>query len=452
MDVEIKKGKKGFVSPIKRLVFPKADKNRRQQDRSSVYRRPLHSIPLFPPDYLIDPEILLHDYLEKEVKFLGHLTWVSCSLNPASRAEVLQLLDTARQQKQLPLQTTAEQDTILSLSARCLLLTWRDNEELILRIPTHEIAAVSYVRDDAIHLLILKTGLGVAAVAAGGSLERRQTTGSLPDPQETVPNSETHCNLVILAVDSRDSAEEYCALICQVFRIIYGDQTIDCVDRTGLHYTSTPDRRWLMERSDSNQSAQTYGYEADFSCCSSFDGSQDIYEPYCNGSSSPSFRESQFSQGTAGSESDHSSTGDDLLQDYMTTLRTKLTAQEIQHFALLLHEYRTGTSIEDYCTDLLHLYGEKRKFLLLGMRAFIPDKDTSYFESFLETIGIRDGRGILTDSFGRIKRSMSNTSASAVRSYDSWSVPSEAEPFERTIPNITHDIEVLGCSAEDDLL
>ncbi|XP_067856547.1 cerebral cavernous malformations 2 protein-like isoform X1 [Heptranchias perlo] len=452
MDVEIKKGKKGFVSPIKRLVFPKADKNRRQQDRSSVYRRPLHSIPLFSPDYLIDPEILLHDYLEKEVKFLGHLTWVSCSLNPASRAEVLQLLDTARQQKQLPLQTTAEQDTILSLSARCLLLTWRDNEELILRIPTHEIAAVSYVRDDALHLLILKTGLGVAAVAAGGSLERRQTTGTLPDSQEAVPGSETYCNLVILAVDSRDSAEEYCALICQVFRIIYGDQTIDCVDRAGLHYTSTPDRRWLIERSDSRQTAETYGYEADFSCCSSFDGSQETFDPYCSGSSSPSCKESQFSQGTAGSESDQSSTGADLLQDYMTTLRTKLTAQEIQQFALLLREYRTGASVEDYCAELLQLYGEKRKFLLLGMRAFIPDKDTSYFESFLETIGIKDGRGILTDSFGRIKRSMSNTSASAVRSYDSWSVPSESDVFERMISNITHDIEALGCDVEDDLL
>lgn len=127
-------------------------------------------------------------------QFLGHLTWVTASLNPSSRDEVLQLLDTARvrgvptaqgappvlpkrvgagcptslahalppqQLKELPLQTTPEQDSILSLSARCLLLTWRDNEELILRIPTHEIAAASYLRDDALHLLILKTGAGV---------------------------------------------------------------------------------------------------------------------------------------------------------------------------------------------------------------------------------------------------------------------------------------------------
>lgn len=59
----------GFVSPIKRLVFPKAA--RKPALRSSVYRRPLHSVPLYPPDYLIDPQILLHDYVEKEVKVTG---------------------------------------------------------------------------------------------------------------------------------------------------------------------------------------------------------------------------------------------------------------------------------------------------------------------------------------------------------------------------------------------
>lgn len=56
----------GFVSPIRRLVFPKA--GRRAAFRTSVSRRPLHSMPLYPPDYLIDPQILLCDYLEKEVK------------------------------------------------------------------------------------------------------------------------------------------------------------------------------------------------------------------------------------------------------------------------------------------------------------------------------------------------------------------------------------------------
>ncbi|NWX19324.1 CCM2L protein, partial [Aegotheles bennettii] len=476
----------GFVSPIKRLVFPKAA--RRPATRSSVYRRPLHSVPLYPPDYLIDPQILLHDYVEKEVKFLGHLTWVTSSLNPSSRDEVLQLLDTARQLQELPLQTTPEQDSILSLSARCLLLTWRDNEELILRIPTHEIAAASYLRDDALHLLILKTGAGAAEVTGCGTVcpqgtgrqspggggdvrgsgprrqvpaphlfndrrrggwnwERRHAGSNPLDPQERCPDA--YSNLVILAVPNRDAGEESCALICQVFQIIYGDQSIECVDRAGYHYTSTPTRPWLCSRSESCRTDGTYGYDADFSCCSSFDGSHETFEAYYSGGSSPSFHRSHHSLATACSGSDQSGAGLEQLQDYMVTLRNKLSPQEIQQFALLLREYRLGTPVREYCGELLRLYGDRRKFLLLGMRPFIPDQDIGYFETFLESIGIREG-GILTDSFGRIKRSMSNTSASAVRSYDSCSLRSEAESFNRLITDITHDIEALARDEEEE--
>ncbi|KAM6977724.1 cerebral cavernous malformations 2 protein-like [Aplochiton taeniatus] len=167
--------KQGFVLPFRRLVFSKT--GRWQVDRGNVYRRPLHTVPLYPPDFLIHPERLIFDYVEKEVKFLGHLTWVSCSLNPSSRDELLQLLDTARQLKVLQLNTSLEQDCILSISARCLLLTWRDNEKLLLRIPTHEIAAASYLKDDALHLLVLKTGLNVETVVAGSSLEKKNPVG-----------------------------------------------------------------------------------------------------------------------------------------------------------------------------------------------------------------------------------------------------------------------------------
>lgn len=67
----------------------------------------------------------------------------------------------------------------MSLSARCLLLTWRDNEELILRIPTHEIAAASYLQDDALHLLVLKTG--TQAGPCRGRTERREQREKGPD-------------------------------------------------------------------------------------------------------------------------------------------------------------------------------------------------------------------------------------------------------------------------------
>uniref|UniRef100_A0A8D2P753 Cerebral cavernous malformations 2 harmonin-homology domain-containing protein n=1 Tax=Zosterops lateralis melanops TaxID=1220523 RepID=A0A8D2P753_ZOSLA len=127
----------------------------------------------------------------------------------------------------------------------------------------------------------------------------------------------------------------------------------------------------------------------------------------------------------------------------------RIPTHEIAQFAILLREYRLGTPVQEYCTELLRLYGDRRKFLLLGMRPFIPDQDIGYFETFLESIGIREG-GILTDSFGRIKRSMSNTSASAVRSYDSWSLRSESESFNRMITDITHDIEALARDEEEE--
>uniref|UniRef100_A0A8K9WLF6 CCM2 like scaffold protein n=1 Tax=Oncorhynchus mykiss TaxID=8022 RepID=A0A8K9WLF6_ONCMY len=299
-----------------------------QTDRSSVSRRPLHTVPLYPPDFLIHPERLIYDYVEKEVKFLGHLTWVSCSLNPSSRDELLQLLDTARL-KVLPLKTSVEQDCILSLSARCLLLTWRDNEKLLLRIPTHEIAAASYLRDDALHLLVLKTGKA-----------------------------------------AHESYSESSSLSLQ-----------------GSHHS------------------------------------------------------------LASLHSDGGDQGLQLMQEYMITLRSKLSPQELQQFALLLREYRLGCPIAVFCSDLLQLYGDNRKFLLLGMRPFIPDKDVGVFESFLEGIGIREG-GILTDSFGRIKRSMSSTAATVVRGYDSRSLPSGSQDFNRRISDITHDIEALGFQHE----
>lgn len=47
-------------------------------------------------------------------------------------------------------------------------------------------------------------------------------------------------------------------------------------------------------------------------------------------------------------------------------LRTKLSSQEIQQFAALLHEYRDGASVHEFCISLRRLYGDSRKFLLLG--------------------------------------------------------------------------------------
>ncbi|CAB1339745.1 unnamed protein product [Coregonus sp. 'balchen'] len=141
----------------------------------------------------------------------------------------------------------------------------------------------------------------------------------------------------------------------------------------------------------------------------------------------------------------------------LQSLRTKLSSQEIQQFATLLHEYRNGASVHEFCINLRLLYGDSRKFLLLGenhflghgLRPFIPEKDSQHFENFLETIGVKDGRGIITDSFGRYRRSASdpttngNGAAGGGRS-------DEGDEWDRMISDISNDIEALGVRVEQD--
>uniref|UniRef100_A0A673N2Q2 Cerebral cavernous malformations protein 2 homolog n=2 Tax=Sinocyclocheilus TaxID=75365 RepID=A0A673N2Q2_9TELE len=322
----------GIVSPFKR-VFLKGEKGRDKKAlEKSTERRALHTFSLSLPDHRIDPDILLNDYIEKEVKYLGQLTSVPGYLNPSSRTEVLQLIDNARSH-QLAGQLTSEQDAVVSLSAYNVKLVWRDGEDIILRVPIHDIAAVSYIRDDSLHLVVLKTG-----------------HSSSPSPSSTPASPQT----------------------------------------------------------------------------------------------------------ITASESELSTTAAELLQDYMTTLRTKLSSQEIQQFATLLREYRNGASIHEFCINLRQLYGDSRKFLLLGLRPFIPEKDSQHFENFLETIGVKDGRGIITDSFGRYKRTTSSASDSttngngAAGGSGEGTATSEGDEWDRMISDISNDIEALGSSMDQD--
>lgn len=64
----------------------------------------------------------------------------------------------SQKSQQLAGQLTPEQDAVVSLSAYNIKLVWRDGEDIILRVPIHDIAAVSYIRDDSLHLVVIKTG------------------------------------------------------------------------------------------------------------------------------------------------------------------------------------------------------------------------------------------------------------------------------------------------------
>ena len=91
------------------------------------------------------------------------------------------------------------------------------------------------------------------------------------------------------------------------------------------------------------------------------------------------------------------------------------------------------------------------------MRDFIPEKDSQHFEAFLETVGVKNGCGIITDSFGRCKRTLSNTSTStingrgsvgAIGGMESPSILPDADDWDRKISDISHDLESLGFSVD----
>ncbi|XP_064411159.1 cerebral cavernous malformations protein 2 homolog [Latimeria chalumnae] len=451
MEDDGKKVKKpGIVSPFKR-VFLKGEKGRDKKAQEKVTeRRPLHTVALSPPDHRVDPDILLNDYIEKEVKYLGQLTSVPGYLNPSSRTEVLHLIDNAKRAHQLPGQLTQEHDAVVSLSAYNVKLVWRDGEDIILRVPIHDIAAVAYIRDDSLHLVVLKTAQepGISpSPSTCTEISKAQTSGSLSE-SGAVPVEA--CCLVVLAAENKAAAEELCLLLSQVFQIVYTESTIDFLDRAIFDGATTPTRHMSLYSDDSSSKADVKEpYETEASTFS-FQDSLDT------GGNSPSSSSSQPSPRTkADSESELSPKAAELLQDYMMTLRTKLSSQEIQQFAMLLHEYRNGALIHEFCINLKQLYGDSRKFLLLGLRPFIPEKDSQPFENFLETIGVKDGRGIITDSFGRHSRTMSTTSNSTTNGNeatgggsDDQSVPSEGDEWDRMISDISSDIEALGFNME----
>ncbi|TRZ10757.1 hypothetical protein HGM15179_016351 [Zosterops borbonicus] len=421
MEEEVRKGKKpGLVSPFKR-VFLKGEKGRdKKAQEKAQERRPLHTVLVALPDR-VEPDLLLHDYIEKEVKYLGQLTSIPGYLNPSSRTEILHLIDNAKVGTHLLWGSRGAlphlQDSILCPPCPSFFLTCA--------LPSAQDPGISPSQ----------------SLCAEGS--KALTSGSL---SESAGGPLECCCLVVLATESKVGAEELCSLLSQVFQIVYTESTIDFLDRAIFDGASTPTRHLSLHSDDSSTKVDVKEpFEADASTFSFADTLE-------AGDTSPSSFPSPHV--TTASESELSTTATELLQDYMMTLRTKLSSQEIQQFAMLLHEYRNGASIHEFCINLKQLYGDSRKFLLLGLRPFIPEKDSQHFENFLETIGVKDGRGIITDSFGRYRRSLGAASASngtgAAGSSDEQSVPSEEDEWDRMISHISSDIEALGCSLDRD--
>ncbi|XP_060013407.1 cerebral cavernous malformations 2 protein isoform X3 [Lagenorhynchus albirostris] len=303
----------GIVSPFKR-VFLKGEKSRDKKAHEKVTeRRPLHTVVLSLPER-VEPDRLLSDYIEKEVKYLGQLTSIPGYLNPSSRTEILHYIDNAKRAHQLPGHLTQEHDAVISLSAYNVKLAWRDGEDTILRVPIHDIAAVSYVRDDASHLVVLKTaqdpGISPSQSLCAES-SRGLTAGSL---SESGVGPVEACCLVILAVESKVAAEELCSLLGQVFQIVYTESTIDFLDRAIFDGASTPTHHLSLHSDDSSTKVDMKeSYETEASTFSF---------PECahaGGVSPLSFCTQTAPHAKTVSESELSATAAELLQDYMLT-------------------------------------------------------------------------------------------------------------------------------------
>jgi len=337
-------------------------KEKSRSARDIYNRRELKKVELHPPSYsLSNPAILAESYIEMEVTFAGIIEGVRSDLDTTSRTDVLRIIDKGKRDGKLPWRTNMDHDAIFTLCAHDMKLSKRDgHEEIIIRVAIHEIEAVSYIRDDNQHILTVKYG----------------------DP-------EGPCHLIVLLCESKMGCEQLCSLMGQCFELAYTDATLQGIELSYMDGTSSVSSfnssnitssttTSKSERSDSNRSTPVtprpdqYGFRTE--------SVQNLH-----------------TKRKTSAESELSGTAVELLQQYTKKLQTKLNVGELQQFAQLLRAWHTGIPFHEFCDKVLELYGPERKYLLLGMRPFIPDKDYTYFESYLERVGL-SSNGTWSDS------------------------------------------------------
>ncbi|XP_033100738.1 cerebral cavernous malformations protein 2 homolog [Anneissia japonica] len=393
-----KKGSK--KQPVIKGLLPSASATLQETDLSdSAERRRLHTTVLNPPEYRIDAAILIDSYTELEVKYLGVITDVPHNLDASKRVGLLHYVDKGRREHKLARRTKDKSlDAVVSLSVRQLKITRRDGEEPLERLAIHNIAAVSHIRDDAEHFVLLKTA----------SSENQPVT----------------CNLVVLLSPNKEQAEQLCSLVHQIFDIVYTELTMKYFDFS-LIDVGKPH----------STSGRSRGSPA----------AVDVPSPAI-----PIYPSHPVTN-----EHDFSKTVTLLLKEYIAVLRSKLNAEELQQFASILREYRQHVSIEEFCQRLHHLYGDKRMYLFPGLRPFIPERDSDSFEEFLDkhVLGGANGDGIYSGTAGRRKmRTLSDGSSSTILADNgpyTQSIPSEMDELDRALQDAFNDVTQLENSIDD---
>ncbi|XP_065890727.1 cerebral cavernous malformations 2 protein-like isoform X2 [Dysidea avara] len=296
-----------------------------------------------------NPESLLEGFVDKLCRYVGVLQDIPMEADMNNRMYLLDRLDNARRQGQLPWKVTAENNIIVGLSAYSIKFSKATQEQvLILRVPIHEVASLSYVNDDQEHLLFLKAG----------------------DSQKAK----------LVVTSSQADAEDICTILQQALQLVYSKPPLQ------------PSGSAVQRRQSSRRKASI---KLDASNSES-DSEEDEFpgQTLTNKLVQEAKRTSRLSEAFPEEDDDLSDDDDEnsaeaVVQRYMERLNKQMGYQEIKEFASLLRQYREDNMhVTEFCTKLQELYGDDRKFLLPGMKSFIPEEDNQEFNEFLSSQGL----------------------------------------------------------------
>ncbi|XP_062622315.1 cerebral cavernous malformations protein 2 homolog isoform X1 [Saccostrea cucullata] len=249
--------------------------------------------------------------------------------------------------KMIPLLVSADRNAVLSLCRYNIKLMYRDHgtENLIIRIPIHEIAAVCYVNDDGVHILAIKYG----------------------NPER--------CSLLVLYCDNPARAERVCSDVAQCFQLIYTDAVVklleDAIFKVENSSTGSPtindnSRKYSLESQDNPGISQSH----------------------------PNLAEQRHrDSGSVHSMHSGHSVQTELLRSYLEQLRSKFTVDELAKFSTLLKKIndpspKKSSELQAVFQEVYQLYGKERKNLLTGLCPFIYEKHYDKFLDFLKKQGI----------------------------------------------------------------
>lgn len=311
--------------------------------------------------------MLLETQLDREVKFVGIIRDIAIDLDPTNRTEILRVIDFGKQEKRLPRVLRPEHDVLFRMSAYSIKLLARENrEKLELHVPIHQVAAISYVHEDDLHIVSIKFG--------DFDFQKKQI---IEEPQA--------CHLAVLYCESKNVAEDICSMADNFFQVAYTEATMRFFDKALVEKALTDYAASSSYKSPASPKMGIHGHLENGTL--GFLSHSNL--SLGNGTLSTAASRSVIWSARQESDSELSAAANELILDYMRKLYKKLNNEELQRFAMLVKAWHTDLLFSEFCNKVRDLYGPDRKHLLADMRPFIPAKDSAFFENFIRGLGLK---------------------------------------------------------------